>query len=79
MTRGSVAAKVAANKEQHPERFCPVKRCLWRTGGPYCPRHEPKDVDWPSCDNCGSTALGIAIMAQERGISDPICCETEEL
>lgn len=41
MTRGQVAAKVAANKEKHPEKYCPVKRCLWHTGdGSYCPRHK---------------------------------------
>ncbi len=44
MTRNSVAAQVAANKEQHPERFCPAPRCLWRTGGGYCPRHQPKET-----------------------------------
>lgn len=26
-------------KEKYPEKFCPTKRCLWRTGGGYCPRH----------------------------------------
>jgi hypothetical protein len=42
MSRGPVAAKVVATKEQHPERFCPVRNCLWNTariGGGYCPRH----------------------------------------
>lgn len=39
MNRRKVAAKVAAEKTKHPERFCPEKRCLWRTGGGYCPRH----------------------------------------
>jgi len=35
-----VAAQVAAEKQEHPERFCPVKKCLWRTGdGSRCPRH----------------------------------------
>lgn len=37
----SVAANVAANKERHPENYCPTNRCLWRTGGGYCPRHDP--------------------------------------
>jgi hypothetical protein len=36
-----IAAKVAADKEAHPERFCPAYRCLWRTDGSYCPRHDP--------------------------------------
>ena len=44
MTRGDVAAKVAANKQKHPERFCPVPRCLWRTGGGRCPRHSESDA-----------------------------------
>jgi hypothetical protein len=45
-------AKVAIEKSEHPERFCPTRRCLWRTaklnhatgereGGGYCPRHQP--------------------------------------
>jgi hypothetical protein len=35
----AVAASVAASKAAHPERFCPVSRCLWHTGGGYCHRH----------------------------------------
>lgn len=46
----NVNAKVALNKQAHPERYCPVPRCLWKTaklnhatqtfeGGGYCPRH----------------------------------------
>ena len=35
----STASKVAANKEHHPDKYCPVPRCLWRTGGGRCPRH----------------------------------------
>lgn len=35
----SVAASVAQDKEQHPEKYCPVHRCLWRSYGAYCPRH----------------------------------------
>ena len=49
----STAAKVALEKASHPERFCPVTKCLWRTsrlnhatgqreGGGYCPRHRPQ-------------------------------------
>jgi hypothetical protein len=44
-------AKVAIEKSEHPERFCPERRCLWRTAklnhatgerecGGYCPRHK---------------------------------------
>jgi hypothetical protein len=36
----TVQVKVALDKGIHPERYCPEKRCLWRTGGGYCPRHE---------------------------------------
>jgi hypothetical protein len=40
MTRGQVAKTVAANKAAHPEKYCPVKNCLWRTGNSQtCPRH----------------------------------------
>ena len=39
MSRAQLAAKVAADKLEHPER-CPERHCLWRTGdGSYCPRH----------------------------------------
>jgi len=48
----STQAKVAIEKREHPERFCPAHLCLWRTaklnhatgereGGGYCPRHRP--------------------------------------
>lgn len=52
----NIQAKVALDKEKHPERFCPVKRCLWRVVKldhwnqtysvrpdcpyGYCPRHQ---------------------------------------
>jgi hypothetical protein len=48
-------AKIAVDKQKHPERFCPVLRCLWRVvkldpwtqtyslrpncPSGYCPRH----------------------------------------
>jgi hypothetical protein len=35
----STASKVAERKERHPELYCPKDRCLWHTGGGYCPRH----------------------------------------
>ena len=28
-----IQAKVALDKERHPERYCPVRRCLWRSYG----------------------------------------------
>jgi hypothetical protein len=47
----NIQAKIAMDKEKHPERYCPVKRCLWKTtklnhetgvheGGGRCPRHQ---------------------------------------
>lgn len=39
------AAKIAADKELHPEKYCPQPRCLWRTGdGSRCPRHKREEV-----------------------------------
>jgi hypothetical protein len=46
----NIQAKVALDKQKHPERFCPAPRCLWKTtklnhktqvheGGGHCPRH----------------------------------------
>ena len=43
MTYGQVAAKVASNKEKRPELYCPAKKCLWRTGCGYCPRHAEQE------------------------------------
>ena len=40
----NVAASVAQNKERNPGKYCPAKRCLWRTGGGYCPRHAQQPV-----------------------------------
>lgn len=37
----STAARVRARKHEHPEDYCPSPRCLWRTGGGWCPRHAP--------------------------------------
>jgi hypothetical protein len=35
-----IQTRVALDKRDHPERYCPNARCLWRTGdGSYCPRH----------------------------------------
>ena len=41
---------MAENKARHPERYCPTARCLWRTGGGYCPRHRPAEEERePEC------------------------------
>jgi hypothetical protein len=39
MSHGSAAKAAREAKERHPEQFCPVGRCLWRTGGGRCPKH----------------------------------------
>lgn len=36
-----VAMKVAAEKKEHPERFCAIRHCLYRTNDSFCPRHKP--------------------------------------
>lgn len=33
------AMRSRQTKEEHPERYCPARNCLWRTGGGWCPRH----------------------------------------
>lgn len=40
MSIPTVQIKVALRKQEHPEEYCPVKKCLWRTGGGRCPRHQ---------------------------------------
>jgi hypothetical protein len=48
----STASKVAARKEKYPHLYCPKPRCLWHTGGGYCPRHKRPDID--KCPYCGT-------------------------
>lgn len=43
-----IAQKVAAEKAKHPERFCPEPRCLYKTGGYHCPRHQVR----VTCNDC---------------------------
>lgn len=43
MSQATVAAKVRAHKEKHPEQYCPVPDCLWRfRDGQPCTRHGVK-------------------------------------
>lgn len=35
----SVAKSVRLNKERRPDQYCPSPKCLWRTGGGFCPKH----------------------------------------
>ena len=38
-SHGSVAKKVRLHKEEHPERYCPNSKCLWRLSSGNCPKH----------------------------------------
>jgi hypothetical protein len=82
-SRGQIAASVAREKEAHPERFCPVKRCLWRTGGGFCPRHKPAPVTpalvSDACKACGLPDHGerpcsIEALAHAREHARPYSC-----
>ena len=57
----STASKVAAHKAKHPELYCPYVKCLWRTGGPLCPRH--------------AKALAIAPYKAQAQIGVTMTCE----
>jgi len=35
----NTAAKVAEHKSRNPHLYCSKRGCLWKTGGPDCPRH----------------------------------------
>ena len=61
MSRGQVAAKVAANKARHPELYCPAPKCLWRTGGGWCPRHQTENSGNGFC-----SAMAPARRGQEQ-------------
>jgi hypothetical protein len=37
----NIQSTVAAHKQANPRLYCPYTRCLWRTGGGFCPRHTP--------------------------------------
>ena len=52
----NIQAKVAIDKQKHPERFCPAPHCLWKTaklnhktqvheGGGHCPRHRTGELN----------------------------------
>lgn len=64
----AVAASVAASKREHPEQFCPVPRCLWRTfNGAHCPRHRAGDglLTTPQAQKA-DLAHGAARKGEER-------------
>ena len=67
----NVAANVAANKERHPELYCPTHRCLWRTGGGTCPRHTPlteAQIEMIREDRlCRAEAIGRSIRPNYKG------------
>lgn len=66
----STASKVAEDKLNHPHKFCPVSRCLWRTGGAYCPRHAPAvcacENNGDLCDFCHEKEVRGIRAQQER-------------
>jgi hypothetical protein len=37
--RDYTAMRVRQDKEKHPEKYCSVKDCLWKTPQRYCPKH----------------------------------------
>jgi hypothetical protein len=45
----STAAKVAIQKRKHPDYYCPVPRCLWRTM--VCDLMTRKMVPAPNCES----------------------------
>jgi hypothetical protein len=69
----NIQAKVAIDKQKHPERFCPAPRCLWKTtklnhatqiheGGGHCPRHKSRSIAGdmepnPNSDSESTTAI----------------------
>jgi len=63
----NTAAKVRKHKEAHPDLYCKNMRCLWRTNGKPCPRHEPEVKPY---DVTG------AIIAYEQGELDEDGCIT---
>ncbi|MGA2886216.1 MAG: hypothetical protein ABSE80_13895 [Halobacteriota archaeon] len=55
----STASKVAEDKLNHPHKFCPAQKCLWKTGdGSYCPKHKPTCRCNASTGICGCTTYG---------------------
>lgn len=67
-----IAAKVAAEKALHPERFCSVPRCLWRTltrdGVKPCRKHPAAALhdhryDHVTCALCGQTSQRIDFLS----------------
>ena len=68
----SINGKVGRDKEKHPEKFCPTRRCLWRTGdGSYCPRHRRDTLvadDHLNVPACSQSESGVPVgEAAQRG------------
>jgi hypothetical protein len=61
-----VAASVAAAKERRPDQYCPKPRCLWRTGGGYCPRHAPTCITCSGPIEPGLARLGSTTCHNHR-------------
>lgn len=58
MNRNQVAKKVRLEKEAHPERYCIVKCCLWRTRDLFCPRHRSSNVIGEQDDRRNTNLIG---------------------
>ena len=69
-----MAAKVAESKRLHPDQFCSVERCLWRTGGGLCPRHSHL-AGVPMC----AAAMGCLCAGHARGNAADAPCDTTEV
>jgi hypothetical protein len=48
MSHNTIAARVRKEKEQHPERYCRAKSCLFRTPNEFCDRHQACIDSWIS-------------------------------
>lgn len=61
-----IAARVAQDKREHPEKFCPIDRCLWRTGdGSRCPRHPAPVIAEPELDNLDWRRYDVPLTPKE--------------
>ncbi len=75
MSRSATQAKVAAHKRAHPELYCPITNCLWRTTTPRGPspcRHHPVS---------SKLAIDLAAMRRaadpERPTAPCVCLESD--
>lgn len=58
-SHNSAAKSAREHKERNPSLYCPERRCLWRTGGGYCPRHKRVDSPLKPGDKVRGIASGL--------------------